>query len=85
MNELNPYIKRIAHDYFGIGLELDIVNSTLRIIQQDSKFSGLEEKCREMLNAWLQTDTCATWEKLCIALERREQQVLAKEIRELSV
>ena len=73
----------MAINYYDIGLELDIINSKLRIIQDDLKFPGLEEKCREMLNVWLDNDTSATWEKLCKALDRKNQSVLAKDIREM--
>ena len=81
---LNRYdiIARMAPYYYEIGLELDIINSQLRIIQEDSRFPGPEEKCRKMLNVWLEGDTSATWEKLCKALERKNQNVLAGDIRE---
>ena len=82
MKILYPYIARIAICYHDIGLELDIVNSKLRIIQEDLRFPGSEEKCRQMLNVWLDNDTSATWEKLCKALERNNLNVLAQDIRE---
>ena len=72
----------MAIHYFEIGLELDIVNSKLRNIQQDPRFPGPEEKCREMLNVWLDNDTSATWEKLCKALEEKNLNALAQVIRE---
>ena len=80
--KLKPYITRMALHYYNIGLELDIVTSKLRIIQNDTRFPGVEEKCREVLNLWLESDLSATWEKLCKALERIDQSVLAKDIRE---
>ena len=72
----------MATHYFVIGLELDIVNSKLRIIQEDLRFPGPEEKFQQMLNVWLDSDTSATWEKLCKALERNNLNTLAKDIRE---
>lgn len=72
----------MAIHYFEIGLELDILNSKLRNIQQDLRFPGPEQKCREMLNVWLDNDTSATWEKLCKALERNNLNALAQDIRE---
>ena len=73
----------MAMHYYNIGIELDIVNSKLRNIQNDSRFPGNEEKCREMLNLWIDNDTSATWEKLCKVLERIDQRVLARDIREM--
>ena len=82
LNKLGPYITRMALHYYDIGLELDIVTSKLRIIRNDTRFPGFEDKCQEMLNLWLESDISATWEKLCKALERIDQSVLAKDIRE---
>ena len=79
---LNPYVTRMASQYYDIGLELDVINSRLRIIRDDPNFPGLVNKCQEMLTLWLEGDTSATWEKLCRALERRDQNVLARDIRE---
>ena len=73
----------MALHYYTLGLELDIVNSKLRIIQNDSRFPGNEEKCREMLNLWLDNDESATWEKLCKALESIDQRTLSGDIREM--
>ena len=74
----------MALSYYTLGLELDIVNSKLRIIQNDStRFPGNEDKCREMLNLWLDNDESATWEKLCKALESIDQRALAGDIREM--
>ena len=83
MNMLNHYITDMAIHYYGIGLELDIVNSKLRIIQEDFRFPGHKEKCRQMLNVWLDNDTSATWEKLCKALENENLSFLAGNIREM--
>ena len=82
MNILSHYIAGMAIHYYDIGSELDIVNSKLRIIQEDLRFPGPEEKCRQMLNVWLDNDTSATWEKLCKALERKNLSFLASNIRE---
>ena len=73
----------MALHYYNIGLELDIITSKLRIIQNDSRFPGFEEKCREVLNLWLESDISATWEKLCKALERTDQCVLAEDIKKM--
>ena len=74
----------MAPHYIDIGLQLDIINSRLMIIENDNvRFSGPEAKCRQMLNVWLESDTSATWEKLCKALERRNHNVLARDIRDM--
>ena len=83
MQMLSNYITRMAINYYDIGLELNIGNDKLRIIQHDLRFPNLEEKCREMLNLWLENDISATWGKLCEALERKNQSVLARDIREV--
>ena len=80
MNMLNHYITDISPYYYEVGLELDIVNSKLKVIKANP--SDIQEKCRNMLDVWLTGDTSATWRKLCDALEERDQCVLAKNIRE---
>ena len=82
-NELNHYITEMAPSYYNIGLELDIVISKLKvvIIQSDSSLPDLEEKCRKMLEVWLENDTSATWKKLCKALQEVGMSVLAERIK----
>ena len=80
MNMLNHYITDISPYYYEVGLELDIVNSKLEVIKANS--SDIQEKCCKMLGVWLARDTSATWRKLCDALEKRNQCVLAKNIRD---
>ena len=80
-NELNHYITEMAPSYYNIGLELDIVNSKLKVIKSDPSLPDLEEKCRKMLEVWLQTDTSATWKKLCDALQAVNMNVLAERIK----
>ena len=81
LNQLNRYITDMAPSYYDIGLQLDIVNSQLKLIKNDPNLSDLTEKCHKMLEVWLENDTSATWKKLCDALEEVEQSVLAKEIK----
>ena len=69
LNELNRYITEMAPSYFAIGLELDIVNSQLKLIKSDPGLPNLKEKCLKMLEVWLENDTSATWRKLCEALQ----------------
>ena len=81
LKELNRYITKLAPSYYNIGLQLDIVNSQLKLIKNDPSLSDLREKCRKMLEVWLENDTSATWKKLYDALEEVEQSVLAEEIK----
>ena len=81
LKELNHYITEMAPSYYNIGLELDIVNSKLKVIKSDPSLPDLEEKCRKMLEVWLENDTSATWKKLCDALQEVGMSVLAERIK----
>ena len=82
LKELNRYITDMAPSYYDIGLQLDIVNSQMKLIKNDPGFSDLKEKCRKMLEVWLENDTSATWKKLCDALEEVELNVLVEQIKD---
>ena len=81
LNELNHYITDMAPSYYNIGLELDIVNRKLKVIQSDPGLPDLERKCHKMLEVWLESDTSATWKKLCNALQEVGMSVLAEQIK----
>ena len=81
LNELNRYITNMAPSYYDIGLQLDIVNSQLRLIKNDPSLPDLKAKCCKMLEVWLENDTSATWKKLCDALQEVELNVLAEQIK----
>ena len=80
LKELNCHIVDMAPSYYEIGLELDIVNSKMKLIRSEPSLPDLQEKCRRMLEVWLESDTCATWKKLCEALQEVGQDVLAERI-----
>ena len=80
LKELNHYITDMAPFYYDIGLELDIVNSKLKIIKNDPSLSNHKEKCLKMLQVWLEADTTATWKKLCDALQETRLSVLAEQV-----
>ena len=82
MKKLNHYITDMSPYYYDIGLELDIPNSKLKAIKNDSTVPDSREKCREMLQTWLDDDTHATWKKLCDALKETNQSVLGEKIKE---
>jgi len=69
MKELNHYITDMAPVYYSIGLELDVRNSQLKVIERDPSLASIKQKCRVMLELWLENDTSATWKKLCAALQ----------------
>ena len=50
------------------------------LIRNDSSLPDLKEKCRKMLEVWLENDTTATWKKLCDALRETGKSVLAEKI-----
>ena len=81
LKELNHYIIDMALFYFDIGLQLDVLNSQLKLIKNDPGLPDLKEKCRKMLEVWLENDTSATWMKLCDALCEIGQNVLAEQIK----
>ena len=81
IKELNRYVIDMAPFYFDIGLELDVLNSQLKLIRNDPSLPDLKEKCCKMLEVWLENDTSATWMKLCDALCEIGQSVLAEQIK----
>ena len=72
MNELNHYITDMAPAYYSIGLELEIHNKQLKVIKNDPSLFNIKHKCHAMLEVWLDTDTSASWRKLCEALQEPE-------------
>ena len=82
LNKLNRYIIHMAPSYYKIGLQLDIVNRRLKLIKNDISLSDLEERCRKMLEVWLENDTSATWKKLRDALQEVELNNLAEQIKD---
>ena len=81
LRKLGRYITDIAPCYYELGIELDIRNSRLKGIKCDSSLLNLTDKCQKMFEVWLESDICATWKKLCDALEEKQHQVLAEKIR----
>ena len=79
LRELNHHITDMAPSYYEIGLKLDVPDAKLKLIRNDP--SKTKEKCREMLKVWLESDTSATWKKLCDALQEVEMGVLAEQIK----
>ena len=86
MNKLNRYITDMAPSYYSIGLGLDIPNNKLKLIKSDPSLADIQEKCHKMLEVWLETDTSASWKKLCDALEDPEVGLcaLAEQIKYMS-
>ena len=83
LKELDQYITDMAPFYYDIGLELDIVNSKLKLIKNNPSLPDLKEKCLKMLEVWLEADASATWRKLYDALQETglsvSEQVLAEQ------
>lgn len=66
-------------DWETLGGKLGISDSKIKEISLDFRGNN-HQKC-EMIGFWLKSDTSATWEKLCKALEQMDENVLAKQIR----
>ena len=80
LKELDHYITDMAPFYYDIGLELDIVNSKLKIIKNDSSLPDIKEKCLKMLELWLEVDPSATWKKLYDALQETGLSVVVEQL-----
>ena len=57
----------MSHKWFSIGLELDVAESQLKIIETDGH--GAEERMRTMLDHWLNNATVPSWKDLVDALK----------------
>ena len=62
------FIEKYAIKWRKIGLELNITSEALDIIEVDYP-NKVQERCRVMLEKWLQKDPEASWEKLLHAVE----------------
>ena len=80
LKELDHYITDMASFYYDIGLELDVVNSKLKLIKNDPDLPDLKDKCLKMLELWLEADASATWKKLYDALQETRLTVLAEQV-----
>ena len=74
----------VRHKWFSIGLELDVAQSQLKIIETDRL--GAEEQMRAMLDYWMNiaTDPLPSWKVLVDALKAPTvgESWLAKELEE---
>jgi len=74
----------VSHKWFNIGLELDVAQSQLKIIETDKP--GAEERMRTMLDHWMNnvTDPLSSWEVLVNVLKAPTvgENRLAKELEE---
>lgn len=68
-------------DWERLGDKLELRSSRLKEIYQDAFHKGTIRQKTEMIDFWLRSDTEATWEKLCRALEEMDENVLARDIR----
>ena len=81
LNELSRYITDMAPSYYHIGLHLGITSGQLKVIENDPSLCDLKQKCRKMLEVWLENDTSGTWKTLCDALQGEGLSVLAEQIK----
>ena len=72
----------MSHKWFTIGLELDVAESQLKVIETDGH--GVQERMRTMLDYWLNNATVPSWNVLVDALKAPTvgESRLAKELEE---
>ena len=79
---LNEFVRNdIASKWHDLGVELldEEQRSTLCNIEED--YLKVEDRCTELFKYWLNAHTDASWNKLLEALEKLEQNNLAKKIK----
>ena len=64
------FIEGYAIKWREIGLELNLTSAELDNIQVD--YPRVKERCRTMLNVWLQRDAEASWGKLLNAIQNAD-------------
>ena len=64
-------------EYHDLGLQLDLPESTLKLIDKHP----IEDRLRMMLSEWLQFDPEASWEKLVIALDKIGKNTITTNVR----
>ena len=69
-------------EWFELGQQLDIPFSTLDEIEKDYHKYGTSRQRGKMVHTWLTTDLNASWSKLCEALDKIRQNVLAEDLRQ---
>ena len=66
-------------EWYKLGTQLNVPRSTLRTIEQN--YPRDSERCKsEMVDAWLQHDSDASWGKLADALSTLGYRVLSKQL-----
>ena len=80
MKTLLKELKKISgSEWFSLGIQLNIKDSTLRDIAADHR--GDVQRCKtEMLRAWLHSGPRNPWKKLATALKFMGNKVLARQI-----
>ena len=72
---LQQYITpRYATSWKEIGIQLDLTNETLSIIQEDNPRNA-RRCCNAMLMKWLEADSNASWQKLFTAIDKCTEQL----------
>ena len=64
---------RYATSWREIGIQLDLTNETLSIIQDDYPLNA-RRCCNAMLTKWLEVDINASWQKLFDAIDKCTEQ-----------
>ncbi|XP_065900809.1 uncharacterized protein [Dysidea avara] len=78
LNELNIYVDKMATTYYEIGLQLGVPNERLKMIRKD--YATEAERCREMLDVWINDDLASSWLKLINTLGEIHHNKLAQQM-----
>ena len=71
--DLHCVTSHYATSWREIGIQLDLTNETLSIIQEDYP-RNVKRCCSVMLMEWLEVDTNASWQKLFDAIDKCTEQ-----------
>ena len=78
LKHILPAVKDVATEWHELGLQLDLLESDLKLIGSNPDVEG---HLRMMLSEWLDYDTEASWDKLANALNSMGKNVIAANIR----
>lgn len=82
MKEASQVLKKVAHDWPCIAVQLSFEHGEIRRIETDYSNKGSERCLMEMLGVWIGRSTPQpTWEELASAMDVRGHNNLALHIR----
>ena len=82
-----PQLKQLVEeltfvpDWHRLGILLGIHDAKLKQIGADFSHHGVERCMEELLAYWLRNGSNVTWESVCSALEKMDEENFAKDLR----